>query len=130
MHLFKGISFDVIDYFLHNLHNPLRTVNNLVCQFVLDDHKLLPALKSIFVRIASILSINRLQERCKYVNKLIGHQEVSHSFDDIVMATDRQHHVIDPLLEDRINDADGKDGDYIDISHHLENGVIREKSAY
>lgn len=35
--------------------------------------------------------------------------------------------MIDPLLEDWIDDADDEDGNYVDISHHLKNWIVREK---
>lgn len=37
--------------------------------------------------------------------------------------------MVDPFLEDRINDADDKQEQHINISHQLEDGVVRHHQA-
>jgi hypothetical protein len=46
-----------------------------------------------------------------------------------VVPADGQHHVIDPFLEDGVDDADGKEAEHVQVAHHLQQGILRKQLA-
>jgi hypothetical protein len=64
--------------------------------------------------------INVLKERCKYLDKLVDHQEVAHGLHNVVTSACRQQHMIDAPPVYRVDDADAKKADNVEISHHLQ----------
>ena len=45
------------------------------------------------------------------------------------MSTDGQHHVVNSLLEDGVDDADAEKEENVEISHQLQQWVLRKQVA-
>lgn len=67
-----------------------------------------------------------LKKLSKYIYELVCHKKISHSLNDVMMAANREHHVVHSLLEDRIYNADSEETNYIDISHDEQQRIVRE----
>lgn len=46
-----------------------------------------------------------------------------------MVPADGQHHVVNPLLEDGVDDADAEEEEDVEISHQLKQRVLRKQVA-
>lgn len=65
----------------------------------------------------------------EYLHELVDHQEVPHGLDDVVVPPNRQHHVVNPLLQQRHEYTNDEDGKHADVPADLEDRVIRVELA-
>jgi hypothetical protein len=63
------------------------------------------------------------------IDEFCFHEKISHGFDDVVVSACRQQHVIDSFLEEGEDYAGEEETEYVEVSHHLEDGVLWELDA-
>ena len=73
--------------------------------------------------------IDMLEKGCEDVDELVDHQEVPHGLYYIVVPANRQHHVVDPLLEHRNNDADHEQTHQVQVPQQLQQRVFGQQLA-
>ena len=86
MYLFDGSTLDIFDECFDLLHALMSIYHFLVVHPILDNHQFLPIFECSRVFVCIVLSISSVQKCFKYVDKLTLHQEVSHSFDNIMVS--------------------------------------------
>ena len=129
MDLFYRLVFDLLYYVFYLLQALLSVFQLFVGYSVLHYHELLPVLQGGAVPASALFLVPFSQKCLENIDELTFHKKVPHCFDDVVMATSGQQHVVNSFLEEGVDNAGDKQAQDIEVSDHLEDGVLRQVNA-
>jgi hypothetical protein len=96
---------------------------------ILHQHELLPVLQHRAVLVCPFLLVSAGQERLEDPQELWLHQKIAHGFDNIVVSSGWEEHVVDPFFAEWEHNAAEEVPQDVEVPEHLQDGVLGQVDA-